>query len=65
MSGSEQKKFMNIKELSGFLNVPESTVRYWVFCKKIPYNKLGKSIRFSFESIKTWLENQEVRQGGQ
>lgn len=47
---------LTIKDLSKFLNVPEATIRDWVYKKKIPFRKLGRLIRFHPLDIQKWLE---------
>jgi len=48
-------QLMTIKDLSKFLKVPEPTIRDWKYKKKIPFLKLGRSLRFSFPDISKWL----------
>ena len=60
MSG--ETKLLLIKELADLIKVPESTIRYWIFTRKIPFQKVGKSIRFNMKKIEVWLEKQEFSQ---
>lgn len=48
-------QLMTIEDLSKFLNVPVPTIRDWKYKKKIPFIKLGRSLRFSFPDISKWL----------
>ena len=49
-------EFINITDLSMFLDVSVHTLYYWVQLKKIPYYKFGKQIRFSVEEINAWID---------
>lgn len=53
------KEYMNIKEVSRFLGIKESTIRYWVFTDQIPYVKLNKLIRFHGGQIEAWISSNQ------
>lgn len=44
-----------IENLSKFLNVPAGTIRDWVYKRQIPFQKLGRLIRFHPLDIQKWL----------
>lgn len=55
--GSMSQSLMSIDEVANWLNLKISTVRYLVFVRRIPYLKLGKSIRFNRLDIEAWLDS--------
>lgn len=42
-------------ELAKWLNIKESTIRKKVSNNRIPYLKIGSSVRFRVEDIQQWL----------
>ncbi len=52
-------KFLTLTEASQFLNLKISRLRYEVFHKKIPYFKIGRSIRFSENDLMSWVLSQK------
>ena len=55
-----EKRFLSVKELSIYLGITEGTLRVWVCYKKIPYTKVGKSVKFDLKRIEKWLEENSV-----
>ena len=53
-----QKKqpLLTVAEMAQYLHVPESTIRYWIFHRKLPYLKIGRAIRFNIEVVEAWLD---------
>jgi excisionase family DNA binding protein len=51
---------MTIVETSRYLNVSTARIRREIYLKRIPYLKLGASIRFSRIEIDKWL-SEKVR----
>jgi excisionase family DNA binding protein len=47
---------MDYKGLSAYLKLSQSTLRHRVMRGKIPFFKIGFSVRFSKRDIDTWLE---------
>ena len=45
------------EEVAKYLNVCESTLRYWVHTKAIRHYKLGRLVRFSPSELREDLEN--------
>ena len=45
----------NNKEVATFLNVKESTIRYWVHIGYIPHIKFRGAVRFRKADIDAWL----------
>jgi excisionase family DNA binding protein len=50
---------LKVNEVSCYLQLSMSTVRRLVKQRKIPFLKIGKSIRFSIDDILDWLHNHE------
>lgn len=44
-----------IKETAGFLGIRVSTLRDWVFRRKIPIVKVGKLVKFEPGEIRRWV----------
>jgi excisionase family DNA binding protein len=55
-----QKEFVSIKTLGHLLEVPEKTIRAWVYKRLIPYHKLGKLVRFNLTEIQRWSSATKV-----
>ncbi|PIK15519.1 helix-turn-helix domain-containing protein [Halobacteriovorax sp. JY17] len=49
------RKLLKVKEVAEILNTSEAHVRGLVFYRKIPFSKVGRSIRFRPEKIENWL----------
>lgn len=45
------KNNLSPKELARLVNVPVNTIYYWISKDEIPYIKMGKHIRFSYEEV--------------
>ena len=56
----EGKAIMDIYEISEYLSVSRNTVYSWISCKKIPYMKLGRLVRFNRQDIDTWMQENKV-----
>lgn len=52
---SNSKQFFNFKETCEWLSLKDSMLRKLVFEKKIPYYKIGKSLRFEKNQLVEWL----------
>lgn len=50
------RRFLKIGQVAELLNCSVPTLRYWVFRGKIPFIKIGRSIRFDEQEIFKWLE---------
>jgi excisionase family DNA binding protein len=55
-----QKRFLTIKELSEYMNVPVHTLYSWTFMKKIPHVKMGRLVRFDLKEIDIWLSDKKI-----
>ena len=54
-----QKRYFNAREISTYLGVSEEAVRKWTLRGKIPFVKLGKSLRFDMIKIESWVKAKE------
>ncbi len=59
----ENKNLLTISELASALNLKPSKIRRMIFERKIPFLKLGRLIRFNFEDINLWLQEQKRESG--
>ena len=55
-----EQRFLGVKELSEYLGIPAGTLRQWVHLKKLPYVKMGKSVKFDLRKIEEWVKEREV-----
>ena len=51
----------DIHQLAKELGLSESGIYQWVNQKRIPFVKMGRSLRFDSEEIKKWIEAKKVR----
>lgn len=42
----EEKKLIDINELSRRLSIPKGTIYNWVYLRRIPFVKAGRCLRF-------------------
>ena len=52
----ENLGMLKIEDLSWLIQVPEKTIRDWVYKRQIPYVKVGKHVRFASAAIREWIE---------
>jgi len=55
------EKLLNIKEVAGIIGVKESTIRSWVFVRKIPFKKIHGVIRFDPDEIRKFIDGKWVK----
>jgi excisionase family DNA binding protein len=60
----KKSEMLSCKEAADFLNLTEGRLRYEVFLKRIPYFKLGRTVRFSISDLIGWLESKKVVSNG-
>lgn len=48
------EELVSINTLSRLLEVPEKTLRTWVWKRQIPYYKVGKLVRFNLQEVRNW-----------
>ena len=56
------KRLLTVKEAALYLGLSEGTVRDWIFQRKIPKVKLGKSVRLSKDFLDQLIEKSTVRE---
>ena len=49
------ESLLTVIELSTYLKVPKKTIYDMVYTKRIPYAKIGRSLRFDKELIDAWI----------
>ncbi len=58
-----EKELLSIREASGLLGVAETTLRDWVYQKRLPFYRLGRAIRLKKEDIVSFREKARVEGG--
>ncbi len=58
-----EKELLSIRESSGLLGVAETTLRDWVYQKRLPFYRLGRAIRLKREDILNFREKARVDRG--
>lgn len=53
--------FIDINQLSEFLNVKPATIYSWIHEERIPYYKINRLVRFNLKEIVEWLEKKKYR----
>ena len=53
-----EKDFLTVKELCGWIRLSRSKVYSLVKTNEIPHAKVGGKILFDKEKIKVWIDNQ-------
>jgi excisionase family DNA binding protein len=56
-----EKHYFTIKEVAIYLGLSEHTIRAWVKFNRIPFYKLGRSVRFDLTKIDNWLKKKECK----
>lgn len=57
------KRFLNVQGISEYLCLSEYTIRGWVRNQRIPFSKLGRSVRFDLRAIEEWLSKKNCTVG--
>ena len=52
----DTETLFSIKEMANMLRVSEKTIYQWVACRKIPFLKIGKLVRFSPTKVMSFFE---------
>ena len=55
----QHEDLMVIEEAASFLRLSVGRLRYEVFLRRIPFFKMGRSVRFSREDLSNWLETKK------
>ena len=56
------RRFLGIDELTEYLGLPKSTRYVWTSQRRIPYLKIGRSLKFDVKEIEEWLKDKRVRE---
>ncbi len=66
MTRNLEKKILNIKELSDYLNCGTSTIRKLIYNNEIPYFKIGNKYHFDINIIDKWIldRHNDIEIGG-
>jgi len=54
------KKLLSVDNVSEYLDIPKSTIRYWCFTKKLRHYKIGRHLKFEKNDIDKFLESNLV-----
>ncbi len=52
---SNSEQLWTIEDVSQYLQVKSSVVKYWIYNDTIPYIKLGKYVRFERSEVIIWV----------
>lgn len=55
-----ERELLSIREASGLLGVAETTLRDWIYQKRLPFYRLGRAIRLKKEDIVKFREKSRV-----
>jgi excisionase family DNA binding protein len=58
---TELKTFLDVGQVAEMLGLSTATIRKWVLIRYIPYQKLGRAVRFSVPEIRAWVKNRTVK----
>jgi excisionase family DNA binding protein len=58
---AEMETFLGVEQVAEMLGLSNATIRKWVLIRYIPYQKLGRAVRFSVPEIREWVKNRTVR----
>ncbi len=55
-----RRPLIGAKETAEFLNINLETLYDWVQRRKIPYYKIGRSVKFDPQDLDRWVEERRV-----
>jgi excisionase family DNA binding protein len=58
---TEMETFLDAGQVAEMLGLSIATIRKWVLIRYIPYQKLGRAVRFSVPEIREWVKNRTVK----
>jgi excisionase family DNA binding protein len=58
---TEMETFLDVGQVAEMLGLSIATIRKWVLVRYIPYQKLGRAVRFSVPEIREWVKNRTVK----
>lgn len=53
-------RLLKIDEVAEILGLPVSRIRYEVFLKRIPFIKIGRSVRFDSLDLSEWVNQSKI-----
>jgi excisionase family DNA binding protein len=56
----ENETLLKVEQVARLMGISAATVRRWVLLRYIPYQKIGKAVRFSLPEIQDWLKSRRV-----
>ena len=56
-----EKRLLDIEDASAYLGIPVNTLRCWCSCRKIPYVKLGRMVRFDVTLLEEWFKENLIK----
>jgi excisionase family DNA binding protein len=61
MAAEPQRRLITIQEASKLLSVSVSTLYGWVWQRRIPFVKLGRSVRFDIGDLEKFIEKNKLK----
>jgi excisionase family DNA binding protein len=58
---AELETFLGVGQVAEMLGLSTATIRKWVLIRYIPYQKLGRAVRFSAPEIREWVKIRTVK----
>jgi excisionase family DNA binding protein len=55
------EQYLDAGQVAEMLGLSTATIRKWVLIRYIPYQKLGRAVRFSAPEIREWVKKRTVR----
>jgi excisionase family DNA binding protein len=55
------EQFLDAGQVAKLLGLSVATIRKWVLIRYIPYQKLGRAVRFSAPEIREWVKTRTVK----
>jgi excisionase family DNA binding protein len=55
------ENFLDAGQVAEMLGLSIATIRKWVLIRYIPYQKLGRAVRFSVPEIREWVKTRTVK----
>ena len=52
------EELLGINDVSRILKIRESTLRAWVFQRRIPVVRIGRLVRFKRSELERWIRNE-------
>lgn len=56
----DSDKLMNTEDAAHYLSMSPGRIRYETFIKRIPFIKIGRSVRFSKKDLDAWISSQST-----